>query len=384
MEPAVMHDGGRRTAHHQRILQPGAGQRGDDLAQRRGAVDGDAERLRRRPQPVLILQPGGPSGCRRRAGAARRATRCGPGNGPAACACSAPAAPSRARKVNAVTTVAAASSRSRSTTASAARPMVSALDDISASPSPWSSASGRQGQREPGQRRDVAGAEGVEPADGRHPVVVEQVDQRGRGGRPEAAAADRDLLDAHRRHGPDLLRRQRWTGRCRMTAQQAVAVLERRRAQPCRTRGLADRRRGRAGPSISRAVEQGADTGRPAVHRPVRGEPEHRGVTVDQPLAATAGRERDRLAVPGDGHDLLAGERPGAQFDHQHSVAAAAGAAQRERASARPRRRPVTAHRSSASQRLSGLTVGGTGYCLRRATTGRCRGRSGVNARPPP
>ena len=70
------------------------------------------------------------------------ATRRGPGKGPAASACSAPAAPSLARKVSAVTTVAAASNRSRSATANAALPMVSAFDDISASPSPWSSASG--------------------------------------------------------------------------------------------------------------------------------------------------------------------------------------------------------------------------------------------------
>ena len=39
---------------------------------------------------------------------------------------------------------------------------------------------GRQHQREPGQRCDIAGAQRIEPADHRQPVLVQQLDERGR------------------------------------------------------------------------------------------------------------------------------------------------------------------------------------------------------------
>ena len=82
---------------------------------------------------------------------------------------------------------------------------------------------GWQADTEPGERRHVAGAKGVEPADGGQPIGVEGVHQCGRRGRAQAAATGGELLDPDRRHRSDLVCRQRGPGRGGVAVQQRVA-----------------------------------------------------------------------------------------------------------------------------------------------------------------
>ena len=317
MEAAVVHHRRRRPGDDQRVLQTGRGQRRDDLAQRgcrrRPRRPGSAAPSAGRTDPAA----GPAAGIRRRAGAVPAATRCGPGNGPAASGCSAPGEPSLARKVNAVTTVAAASTVSRSITASAARPMDRAFEDISASASPGSSAPGGRLDAEPGQRRDVTGAQRIEPADRsasglRSAVRPAPTPLPGpaRCGRPRSARCRTAVIAltwSGGSGGPAVVAWLRSSGSPGPASSFA--------AQPSPGSGLTRC-------AVSQRLVDAARRRRWTARTPARRRPAPAPPRALPPAAgSTAGGQRDRLAAPGDQHDLLAGQGSATQFDHHASVA---------------------------------------------------------------